>query len=300
MNAKENTRLNEVRLALNLKAIDNLEDKLCFNNCIAILSCLALSFGKEKNNHLYEIIRSALSTNFFGASEKEIIAVCKLFFKPTSAAKKLGITYPYYTVKYAALLSRDFIKEEWLDSLTPMFPEDEDLIRVINDFIEKFYFPIGILEHNLKDELRTYELDFWIIYNKLMQIYTNSLFIDKFIFNICNMFSIDYEDINYLKTNLHRITRSFPVLKYNNSYFLQELCNLCYSKKIKKGAIGTFILGKDSHYLYNNKKAMTKNILGTEEFRSIYVPTLDWELLDKASVIRFNELFHSFVSYDLN
>lgn len=298
--AKDNLRLNEVRLALNLNRIEKLENNVSFKNCISILSCLALSLGKKENNHLYEIIRKALNTNLLGASDKEIIAVCKTFYKPTVAAKKLGITYPYYTVKYGALLSRDFIKDTWMETLKPLFPEDVDLIKVVNDFIEKFYFPTGNRNNVLSDKLRTYEIDFWIIYSKLYSIYENNLFIDKFIFNICNMFGIDYASVAHLKNNLYKVTRSFPLLKYRKGYFMQEVCNLGYAKGLKKGTISSHIFERDSHYLYNNKSGVTKNVLNDPAFQQFYTPTLDWENIDRISIRRFNDLFQDFIDYDVN
>lgn len=295
MNAKENARLNELRLVINLVDVDRKLDGLAFKNYVSLLCCLALAIGREPNNHLYEIIKTALSTNYLGASDKEIIATCKTFFKPTVAAKKLGYTYPYYTTKYADLLSRDYIKEEWLNDLKPLFPDDVDLIKFVNSFIEGFNFPVGIRNSSIENDLRTYELEFWIIYTKLNSIFQNDVFLHNFIKVVCNTFGIDYDTINYLESNIYRISRSYPVLKYNKQYFLQELINMCYAKGIKRGTIGKDILGQDTHYLYNNKRAVTENILGTEVFDCIYVPTLTWNSLDKISVNRFISIFYDFV-----
>lgn len=121
------------------------------------------------------------------------------------------------------------------------------------------------------------------------------MFLHNFIKVVCNTFGIDYDTINYLESNIYRISRSYPVLKYNKQYFLQELINMCYAKGIKRGTIGKDILGQDTHYLYNNKRAVTENILGTEVFDCIYVPTLTWNSLDKISVNRFISIFYDFV-----
>ena len=120
-----------------------------------------------------------------------------------------------------------------------------------------------------------------VSYNEL-----NSLFCSRACFIvICNAFGIDYSTIAHLKNNIHMINRSYPRLKYNNRYLLQELVTLYSKRGYKKGTIGSKVLNKESSYLFAKGRQAIAEPIKPEDMSWQYSHTIDWSNLDKSSVL---------------
>ena len=297
---EENKRLKEIRLSLYINHIDKSRDKIQYTKLIKLLSSLAATLGKEEHGTFMKLVQLTIGNCFLRANSKELIATCKRYFSSSKAAKLMGISNSTFHRKYDDLLNRNYVNKEFMESLTPMFNSDKELqtIDILLRFIEKFKYELGNVDHDLYDNCRTLELEFLLIYNKLMEIYNSAGLCEKLIFNICNIFDIDFNTISQLKNNIHIINRSYPNFRYNNRYLMQEIVTLYEHKGLSKGTIGSKVLGRGSNFLYNNTNKKY-NAIPEEDMAWQYVPTLDWETLDKGAVLKFIDIFHTFIKYEL-
>ena len=301
MDLKENARLKELKLSFHINYIDKSKDKLNYSRLIKILSCLAGAFGREEHSTFAKLTMQTVGENLLKATDKEIVATTKAFFSNREAARLLGVVENTFYNRYGDLLSRDFITNEYLEGLKPLFPSEKDVmvIDILNKFIDDFKFEIGNNDIDIRDNERTLEIEFWLIYDKLMSILHNSIVCDKFIFNICNVFNIDYSDIAQLKNNVHVITRQYPYFRYGNRYFMQELVYLYNKKGLSKCQIATKVLGKDKNFLYVGTNKNYTQLINNDNVSWQYVPTIDWERLNKGTVMKFINLFHTFIEHDI-
>lgn len=293
----ENRRLKEIKLSLYINYIDKAKNRETYSNLMKILTCVAATLGKEYLESFTNLVRQSIGDGLLEASSKEIVLTCENYLNKKKTAKLLGIANSTLYYKFGDLLDRDIdisnIKE-------PLLNEENDnmMIDFMINFIDNFKFKLGKKEHELKDKERTYELEFWLIYDKLINIFRNVGMCDKFIFNICNNCDIDYSAISQLKNNIHIINRSYPNFRYNNRYFMQEIVTLYTYKGLTKSSIGSSILGRDASYLYNGTNKNFKEI-PKDELAWQYTPTIDWGTINKDAVLQFIQLFHSFIEYDI-
>ena len=271
---EENRRLKEIKLSLYINYIDRTKNKIEYSNMIKILSCLSAALGQAHNKEFMKLVQLTIGKCLLRANDKEIIATCKRYFSNKRSSKLLGMSHTQFNNKYGDLLNRSFNNEEYLKSLQPMFNSEEGhtMIDVLVKFIEKFKYELGDDDNDLYDNNRTLELEFLLIYNKLIEVLSNVGLCDKFIFNVCNICDIDFSSISQLKNNIHIINRSYPNFRYNNRYLMQEIVTLYTHKGLSKGTIGSKVLGKTSSYLYNgtNKKY---DIISKDDIAWQYTPT---------------------------
>lgn len=301
MEAKENRRLNEIRLSIYINHIDKCRDKTMYNRLLKVISCIALSISGESNKRLAELVQMSVCNGFARATHKELYATIKTFFKVYKAADKLGISGTSFYRTYGDVMNMNYINDDYLESLKPILDDDVSYttIDVLNKFIESFKLPKILMHSNIETNERTLELDFMLIYDKLMDIFNNVGYVDKLIFNICNAFGIDYSTIAHLKNNMHMINRSYPRFSGNNRYLTQELVTLYTKRGYKKGTIGSKVLGKGSSYLFALSRKNISEPIKEEDMSWQYVPTIEWSNLDKSSVMRFIDVFQMFSEYDV-
>ena len=301
MEAINNERLREIKLSIYINHIDKTKDKNEYKKLLKILSCLALSFDGESNRILANITQISICDGYAKATDKELIATCKTFFSDRQASKRMGITPNTFINRYKDFSSRNFITNDFLESLKPIFntPKEREVINIMLDFIDHFRLPSSSNNHDLNDKERTLELEFWIIYNRLFDVLRNDAIIGKFIFNLCNAFDIDYGTIANLKNNIHIIGRIFPKFRYNNLYLMQELYTLYTYKGYSKGKISTEVLGKHSNYLHSTGGKKYAKLIEKEDMKWQYAPTIKWDNMDKVSVKKFIQLLHDFVDYGI-
>lgn len=301
MEAKDNRRLNEIRLSIYINHIDKVKDKILYNKLLKVLSCVSLSISGESNKRLAELLQISVCDGFARATHKELYATISTFFKVYKGINKLGISGTQYYRTFGDVMNMNYINDEYLESLKPILNDEISftMIDVLNKFIENFKIPKLLVPSKLDMKERTLELDFMFVYDKLIDIFNNVGYVDKLIFNICNAFSIDYSTIAHLKNNIHMISRSYPRFKGNNRYLTQEIVTLYMSRGYKKGTIGSQILCKGSNYLFDKNRKTIAEPIKKEDMEWQYVPTIDWSNLDKSSVIKFIEIFHIFSDYDV-
>lgn len=301
MEAKENRRLNEIRLSIYINHIDKCRDKIMYNRLLKVISCVALSISGESNKKLAELVQMSVCNGFARATHKELYATIKTFFKVYKAADKLGISGTSFYRTYGDVMNMNYINDDYLENIKPILDDDVSYttIDVLNKFIESFKLPKILMHSNIETNERTLELDFMFIYDKLMDIFNNVGYVDKLIFNICNAFGIDYSTIAHLKNNMHMINRSYPRFRGNNRYLTQELVTLYSKRGYKKGTIGSKVLGKGSSYLFALSRKNISEPIKEEDMSWQYVPTIDWSNLDKSSVMRFIDVFQMFSEYDV-
>lgn len=298
---KDNKRLKELKLSFYITHIDKAKDKLTYSWLMRLLSCLAGALGKEEHTAFTNLTLNSVGNSLLKATDKEIVATAKTYFSNREASRLLGITTPTFYNRYNDLLNRDFITDEFLNSLNPMFKseKEQNVIDILIQFIENFKFKTGNDDIPLRDNERTLEIEFWLIYDKMMSILQNSIACDKFLFNICNLFNIDYNDIAQLKNNVHVISRQYPHFRYSNRYFMQEIVYLYNQKGLTKCQIASGVLGKDANFLYIGTNKEYNNLIDNGNAEWQYTPTIDWKSINKSSVMKLINLFHTFINYDI-
>lgn len=293
----ENKRLKEIKLGLYLNHIDKTKDKMKYFRLVNVLGSLAASFGGDVKEAFTEALKGSVCDGLLNASNKEIVSCYRCYFSKSQIAKRLGLTTAGFDFRYRGEITREFDKK-FIDSLEPTLTNEksEFMVDQLINFIEKFKVPTSNNIVKELDEKRTLEIDFYLIYNKLGEIFRNDAFISKFIYNICDAFELDYSSVNNLKNNIHLINRSFPNFRYNSPYFKQELFTLFTLRGYSKGKIGTEVFGRNASYLYNNAKLFDK-IIPEEDRAWQYYPTVDWEGMDVLSIKKFIAILHEFIDY---
>lgn len=298
---KCNPRLNEIRLSLSLNQISKLEPYE-FEEARKVLHAVfnAITHG-TKVNDFYKFIYDSVNDVCMGASDKEKLATVLTFYKGNKAAKKLNLSYLYFVNKFKDLRSRDFITEEYVNKLEPRYKDEylQKSIIQLNDFIANFNFPLGNRNHRLKDNKRILEIEFYLIVDKLENIFHSSSVVLDILRQVGKTFKLDGSTLGYMYYNMNKIDKSVPRLSRNKQFFKQEIINLGYLKGLSKGTIGTKILGKNSNYLYRKDMATNTSILGTDKEDWFFYEMLDWSNIDTNSVKKFIELFHNLIEYDL-
>ena len=301
MELKNNKRLKELKLSFYINHIDKSKSKIEYSNIIKILSCLAATMGKNEHEMFAQFVQDSVGGNMLGASNKDIVAMIRTYFSNIQAAKRLCISTMTLNNRYGDLLNRDYINADFIETLKPKYNKQEHtmLVDILLKVIDNFKFELGKESHDLMHKERTLEIEFYLIYDKLVNILGNVGVCDKFIFCICNVFNIDYSTISQLKNSIHLINRSYPNFRYNNRYFMQEVVNLYMHKGLSKGTIGSKVLNKDSAYLYNGTNKKYATVMTDEDMSWQYVPTIDWSNINKSAVLNFIQLFHTFIKYDI-
>lgn len=301
MELKNNERLKELKLALYINHIDKTKNKIEYSNIIKMLDCLAITMGKVEHEMFVQFVQDTVGNNMLGASNKHIVAMLKTYFSNTQAATKMGMSTATLNKKYGDLLNRNYLNDDFIETLKPKYNKKEhiNLVDMLLKFIENFKYELGNSEHILKNNERTFEIEFYLIYDKLVNVLGSVGACDRFIFYVCNVFNIDYSVVSQLKNSIHLINRSYPNFRYNNRYFMQELVTLYTYKGLSKGTIGSKVLNKDSSFLYNGTNKKYASIINEEDLSWQYVTTIEWSNLNKNAIIKFIQLFHTFIKYDI-
>lgn len=297
---EDNRRLKELKLMLYLNYMAKTEDVKPFRHFIKVLGCLSDAINKEAHKAFIKMVESSIANNFLGASDKTLAAMLKRNFKVSKAQKLLRCSGTTFYERFGSYYDRDFIDEEYLKSLKPVINtlDGQSMIDTLCSFIDNFYFELGNEEHDLKDNTRTLELEFWLIYDHLIASIRSATVCDRFIKNICDVFEIDYNSVFQLRSSLHLITRIFPHFSLNNRYFMQEFVTLYMHKGLSKGTIGSKVFHRESNYLYNgtNKKFTP---IADKDIIWQYSPTVNWDNINKESVKKFINVLHNFIRYGI-
>lgn len=298
---KQNERLQEIKLALCLNHIDKSKDKNEYSLLVKVLSCLAAALGKEEHDVFIRIFQSSIGDGILGATSKEIMATHKAFYTVKEMSEKFNRHPTWYYLNNKDLFARNFINDTFLNSLHPKFnsEKEKNLVKTLNSFIDGIKFELGAKSDKFAGKERTLEIEFYLIYNRLLAVLQNNVAVNKFVFNICNLFHIDYNSIAQLMHNTYLIDRSYPKFQYNHRYFMQEICTLYKSKGLSLGTIGSKVLGKGTAYFYNNTNKEQGKEIKEEDLEWLYTPTLVWDNIEKGSVYKFIDIFHTFIEYNV-
>lgn len=296
-----NKRLQEIRLAILINRMDKRLDDNNFKKAIDILSVLSYTFGEDYLHAFEEFVSKSIHNNFLGVNDEEIVAsFVEAGIAPTQMSKDLCMNYQRFIVRFNKYITNPNLVKEVSDKYPDSIFDEKYIIlwNVIYSFLINFQFPVGEKYHSLREHKRTLEIEFYLIYSKLVEILTNESLVGKFIFSICNTFNIDFNTINHLKSNLVYITRILPHFTYNNRYLKQEITTLYLNKGVKKGTIGSKIFNKGSNYLYQRDTKVFGNKIKEEDMLWQYIPTIDWTHINANDVIHFIDLFHEFIRFE--
>jgi len=296
-----NKRLQEIRLAILINRMDKRLDDNNFKKAIDILSVLSYTFGEDYLHAFEEFVSKSIHNNFLGVNDEEIVAsFVEAGIAPTQMSKDLCMNYQRFIVRFNKYITNPNLVKEVSDKYPDSIFDEKYIIlwNVIYSFLINFKFPVGEKYHSLREHKRTLEIEFYLIYSKLVEILTNESLVGKFIFSICNTFNIDFNTINHLKSNLVYITRILPHFTYNNRYLKQEITTLYLNKGVKKGTIGSKIFNKGSNYLYQRDTKVFGNKIKEEDMLWQYIPTIDWTHINANDVIHFIDLFHEFIRFE--
>ena len=303
MDLKTNDRIIEVRTAYALNRIFNYINRKKFKEHVIILECLAESIDEDNKDRFLKMMEVSTQERIVGASKKEILATFQAFYKkPTLIASKMGISRSYFYNIYNDLLSRNFINDKFIEELKPSLSKDYlPMCLLINSFLDNFTYMSGDPYYSHYDSPRVMELEFYLIYDSLFRIYQGSSNMENFLYKICTTMEIDWSSISYLLRNIHVIQRLNNDKVLGTKQFKQELFNLGYLKGLKKYEIGKSLFGLEGKTFYSKSyDNMTKDITEDDwEFDLTFTPTVDWQHIKHEDVLKFIELFRSFVNEQL-
>lgn len=301
---KDNKRIIEIRAAYALNRIYNYINRKNFKEHMIVLEALVESVDEDNREPFITIVKNSVAENILGASKKEVYATMKVFSndKTTGIADRLGISRSSLYRVYGDLTKRNFITKEFIETLKPSLDEKgTDICNIINTFIENFNYLTGDDYYQHYDHFRSIELEFLIIYNKIVEILGNPRVVDTFLFKVCSKLDIEWSTISTLVRNINFISREHTNQIMGKQQTRQEIFNLFYLKGFTKGEIGKNIFGKDNKTFYaKGYESTTRDITKNEwEFSLTYTPTLDWVHLDKEATLKFISLFKGFVNAGL-
>lgn len=304
MTLKDNDRIIEVRTAYALNRIYNYINKKNFKEHLILLECLVESVDEENKDTFLELVKNSVGENILGASKKEIYAAMKVFSnnKITEIAKKLGLSKSKFYSVYSDLNGRDFINDKFIKELKPILDEKgKNICILINNFIDNFTYLTGEDYFEHYDNERTLELEFLVIYNKIVEILQSPNAVEHFLYKICTTLEIDWSTISSLLRNINFISRNNTNQIMGKQQLRQEIFNLFYLKGFNKNEIGMNIFNSPSGLFYNKSyEKTTKDITKDDwEFSLTYTPTLEWDHLSKDDVLKFISLFKGFVNAQL-
>lgn len=303
MNLKDNDRLIEVRTAYALNRIYNYVNKKNFKEHLILLECLVESVDEENKDTFLELVKNSVGENILGASKKEIYAAMKAFGDKTGdVIRRLGLTRYKFNEAYGDLKNREFINDKFIESLKPTLDDrGKNICMLINNFIENFTYLTGDDYFEHYDHERTLELEFLIIYNKIVEILQNPNAVEHFLYKICTTLEIDWSTISSLLRNISFISRNNTNQIMGAQQLRLEIFNMFYLKGFNKNEIGSNIFNKKGSIYYNKGyEKTTKDITKDEwEFSLTYSPTLEWDHLSKDDVLKFISLFKGFVNAGL-
>lgn len=303
MDLKNNERLIEVRTAYALNRIYNYKNRKNFKEHSILLQCLVESIDETNNERFQDLIANSYEEKILGASKKEIYAAFKAFYDSNYAvAKKMGVSSSYLYRNYGDLINRNYINDDFIKSLVPACSDDYlPMLNFMNSFIDKFHYLSGDAYYEYYDHPRVLELEFYLIYQKLYEIYNGSTNLEKFLFKLTTALELDWNTIAYLIRNIYIIERLNVDKVIGTKQFKQELFNLGYLKGFAKYKIGNELFGKDGKYYYTKGyEFMTKDITKDSwEFQLTFVATLDWQVIKKDDLMKLIEVFRSFANEEL-
>lgn len=294
-----NKRLLEVKVAYKLNSIVNMVNQKKKKETLMVLSCLLTSIKEDYKVIFERLLEMSCNENILGATEKELYTMFKTFYKTREAmSKAAGYTNPSSFTRVYRTYYNTEITKDYLDSLIPIFIKDEDTFTVcsiLSSFFDGFKLLIGEPNYKYCDHYRSIELEFWLIYDKLISIINNGAIVDKFLVNMTTLLNIDWGTISGMLRGLLYITRNSVI--NNKLQFKQEIFNLYYLKGFKISDVTKYVLQTKTNYYTDNYKRITKDITKSNfEFAVTYTPTLDWTRLNKEEAMKFIEVMYSAAS----
>lgn len=291
-------RFTEVIAAYTINRVCNYVNRKKYKEHITIISSLLKSIDEKYEDMFVYLFNNSFNEQILGADRKEIYGAMKVKYKtPKKISEKMGISRYKLNSSYKDLITRNFIKPEWLEKITPVCDEETyEMCRIMNNFIDNFQYLAGEPYYQNYELFRSIELEFYIIHSTLVRILGSQSVVEKFLYNVCVNLDIDWGNISYFLRNLNKISRNDDIQLNGNKQLKQEIFNLMYLKGFNKGDVGEYIFNKDRKTYYSSGyDYLTKDITNDEfEFSMTLSPTLDWEPVDKDDVLKFIDIFRNF------
>ena len=79
---------------------------------------------------------------------------------------------------------------------------------------------------------------------------------------------------------------------------MQEIVYLYHEKGLSLCQIATKVLDKPNNFFYIGTNKEYTKLIDSEDISWQYTPTLDWTYLKKGSIMKFIQLFHTFIKYE--
>ena len=292
-------RFTEVITSYTINRVCNYVNRKKYKEHITLITDLLKSVDEDYEDLFVDFFKRSCNEQILNATKKEIYAAMKLRYEtPKEIARKLGISSYSFNNTYKDLENRDFITENWLKTEVDNADDEKivEMCSVLNNFIDSFDYLAGEPYYKYYDNYRCIELEFCIIYEKLLNILNSVTVLEKFLFNLCRSLGIDWATISYMLRNLHHIKRSDDIQINGNKQLKQEIFNLAYLKGFNKGDVAEKVFNKPrSAYYPGSYNYMTKDITKDEWiFSMTFTPTIEWENINKDEVLRFIDVFRSF------
>lgn len=287
MKIKENPRLVELRLALILNKIANMEDRVKVNNALYVLKSYAMTIDDTYGTLFDNILTSSINEKLLGADTKEICLTAQVFYPIQSdTIKILNTSRNTYMTMYPDMIN--YVTEEYLNELEPRFAIFSNYYKMCNA-LSNFYDTYDMINtestHKYKDLGRQVELKFSYTYDRLKDFFISGEFTNKFIISVCRNLKIDTDIINETLSCRHLIYRKSEEHITANMGLVKELVTFGLIEGWSIGKISTDLL--DKNYMYLNNKANLKRDETENDYFMFkwYRPTV---LIDEKAIYEVN------------
>jgi hypothetical protein len=298
---KDNLRLIELRLALILNNIVNLEDKEQINNVLRLLKCVA-TFQDKGNNEVFDnILINSINEKLLGADKKELSLMLQVFYTGKMRyIKKLRLNVNELSSSFYDI--KTYVTSNYINSLQPKYASltiYKHVCEQVANFSDNFTFIKRTPKHNYNDNSRFMEFKLFHIYQCLCKYFKDTTITRLFITELCNAFSIKSEIIFDIVSNPNIILKGFENKITYNVKLTKELVNYGYLEGFKLYEIATLLLNKPVTFLSNRSIKMNAAYNETnnpEYFNKEYIPTIITNDDYKDNVTKFINIFDWFIS----
>lgn len=276
MKVKENARLVELRVAILLNAIANMDDRTKVNNVLYSLKAVASTYNPNFEEPFNNILANSINENLLGADKKELCLALQVFYdSQTKQYNLMGTTRNTYLALFPDMVN--YVTEAYLNSLKPryaMLSSYYDMCTIVGNFADEFSFRDNAVRNDYHNLGRHVELKFRYIYDTLNKYFKSESFTNQFITYICRHLKIDVDIINEVISSKHLIYRGLEENLTANMGIVKELVTFGRLEGWSLGNVSTDLLGK--HYTYlSGKNHLNKDETDNKHFLyTWYKPTV--------------------------
>lgn len=276
MKIKDNSRLIELRLAILLNAIANMDNRPKVNNILYVLKACVASCDTKFEEPFNNVLANSINEVILGADKKELCLALQVYYDTKNKQYSLlGTSRNTYMALYPNM--KDYVTQEYIDGLKPryaMLSNYYDMCKIAGDFADTFRFKDAKIKNDKHSLGRHAELKFRYVYDKLNNYFGSESYTNNFIVYVCRHLKINVDIINEVISSKHLVYRGLEENLTTNMGIVKELVTFGRLEGWSLGDIATELLGKNYTYL-SSKSHLNRDETENDHFiYTWYKPTV--------------------------